>query len=127
MTKETTEQTAEPKKKKAKGPIRYEAIIPVVVISLLTFLYFSFYFDLHLKKLVEYVGTQANGAEVNVDGIRTSFIRGSFDLDRLQVTNAEQPSHNALEIGNVHFGFLWDALLRAKFVVEEDQEGRPQT
>lgn len=119
MTKETTEQTTEPKKKKAKGPIRYEAIIPVVVISLLTFLYFSFYFDLHLKKLVEYVGTQANGAEVNVDGIRTSFIRGSFDLDRLQVTNAEQPSHNALEIGNVHFGFLWDALLRAKFVVEE--------
>lgn len=109
----------EPKKKKAKGPIRYEAIIPVLVISLLTFLYFSFYFDLHLKKLIEYVGTQANGAEVNVDGVRTSFIRGSFDLDRLQVTNGEKPALNALEIGNIHFGFLWDALLRAKFVVEE--------
>lgn len=56
---------------------------------------------------------------MNVDGIRTSFIRGTFDLDRLQVTNTERPSHNALEIGNIHFGFLWDALLRAKFVVEE--------
>jgi uncharacterized protein (TIGR03545 family) len=113
------EDTKEPKKKKAKGPIRYEAIVPVLIISLLTFIYFSFYFDYHLKKLVEYVGTQANGAEVNVDGIRTSFIRGTFDLDRLQVTNAERNTHNALEIGNVHFGFLWDALLRAKFVVEE--------
>lgn len=111
--------TKETKPKKKKGPIRYEAIIPVVVISAITFIYFSFYFDHHLKKLVEYVGTQGNGAEVNVDGIRTSFIRGTFDLDRLQVTNAEKPNFNSLEIGNVHFGFLWDALLRAKFVVEE--------
>ncbi|MFL5784481.1 MAG: TIGR03545 family protein [Bacteriovoracaceae bacterium] len=111
--------TAEKKPKKRKGPIRYEAIVPVLVLWALTYIYFSFYFDHHLKKLVEYVGTQANGAEVNVDGIRTSFIGGSFDLDRLQVTDAEKPSLNSLEIGNVHFGFLWDALLRAKFVVEE--------
>ncbi len=109
----------EPKKKKAKGPIRYEAIIPVLIISLLTFIYFSFFFDNHVKKIVEYVGTQANGAEVNVDGIRISFLRGTFDMDTLQVTDAERPSHNSLQIGNVHFGFLWDALLRAKFVVEE--------
>ena len=109
----------ETKPKKKKGPIRFEAIIPVLVISAITFIYFSFYFDSHLKKLVEYVGTQGNGAEVNVDGIRTSFIRGSFDLDRLQVTNVDKPNFNSLEIGNVHFGFLWDALLRAKFVVEE--------
>lgn len=109
----------EKKAPKKKGPIRFEAIIPVLIISALTFAYFSFYFDIHMKKLVEYVGTQANGAEVNVDGIRTSFIRGSFDMDRLQVTNADKPEFNSIEIGNVHFGFLWDALLRAKFVVEE--------
>lgn len=109
----------ETKPKKKKGPVRFEAIVPVLVLSVLTYAYFSFYFDRHLKSLVEYVGTQANGAEVNVSGIRTSFLRGSFDLDRLQVTNVEKPTHNSLEIGNVHFGFLWDALLRAKFVVEE--------
>lgn len=112
-------QTKEPKPKKKKGPIRFEAIIPVLVISTITFIYFSFYFDHNLKTLVEYVGTQGNGAEVNVGSIRTSFIRGTFDLDRLQVTNAEKPTHNSIEIGNIHFGFLWDALLRAKFVVEE--------
>jgi len=107
------------KKKKHRGPIRYEAIIPVLVISLLTFLYFTFYFDRHMKTLIEYVGTQANGAEVNVDGVRTSFIRGSFDLDRLQVTDPEKPTHNSIEIGNMHFQYLWDALLRMKFVVED--------
>ena len=107
------------KKNKKKGPIRFEAIIPVLILSILTYLYFSFYFDHHMKKLIEYVGTQANGAEVNVDGVRTSFIKGSFDLDRLQVTDPEKPTHNSLEIGNMHFSYLWDALLRMKFVVEE--------
>lgn len=104
---------------KKKGPIRFEAIIPVAIISLITFVYFSYYFDIHLKRLVEYVGTQANGAEVNVDSIRTSFIKGSFDLNRLQVTDVKKPTHNSLEIENMHFQYLWDALLRMKFVVED--------
>ena len=112
-----TEETK--KKNKKKGPIRYEAIIPVLVLSALTYVYFAYYFDHHMKKLIEYVGTEANGAEVNVDSVRTSFIRASFDLDRLQVTDAERPTHNSLEIGNVHFQYLWDALLRMKFVVED--------
>ena len=109
----------EKKAKKPKGPIRFEAIIPVLVISILTFVYFSYYFDFHMKKLVEYIGTQANGAEVNVDSIRTSFIKGTFDMDRLQVTDKEKPTQNTIEIGNMHFGYLWDALLRMKFVVNE--------
>lgn len=112
-------EQAEQKKPKKKGPIRFEAIIPVVVLSLITFLYFSYYFDRHLKKVVEYVGTQANGAEVNVGSINTSFIRGSFDLNNLEVTNKEKPALNALEIGNIHFKFMWDALLRMKFVVDD--------
>ena len=116
---ENTDNKDIKKKKKRGGPIRYEAIIPVLVLSLLTYLYFAFYFDLHMKKLIEYVGTEANGAEVNVDAVRTSFIRGSFDLDRLQVTDPERPTHNSLEIGNMHFQYLWDALLRMKFVVED--------
>lgn len=109
----------EKKKNKKKGPIRYEAIVPVLVLSLLTYLYFTFYFDHHMKKVIEYVGTQVNGAEVNVDSVRTSFILGSFDLDRLQVTDPEKPKFNSLEVGNVHFQYLWDALLRMKFVVED--------
>lgn len=107
------------KKNKKKGPIRYEAIVPVLVLSLITFIYFSFYFDHHMKKLIEYVGTQGNGAEVNVDSVRTSFLRGSFDLDRLQITDADRPTHNSIEIGNMHFQYLWDALLRMKFVVND--------
>ena len=107
------------KKIKKKGPIRFEAIIPVVILSAVTFGYFSYYFDYHLKSVFEYVGTLANGAEVNVDSVKTSFIRGSFDLNKLQITDKDRPSHNSLEIENVHFKYLWDALLRMKFVVED--------
>jgi uncharacterized protein (TIGR03545 family) len=116
---DNTTDTKEKKVPKKKGPIRFEAIIPVLVLSLLTFAYFSYYFDRHLKTLVEYVGTQANGAEVNVDSIKTSFLNGSFDMNVLQVTDKEHPTHNALEIENMHFQYLWDALLRMKFVVDD--------
>lgn len=116
---ETTPKSAPEKKNKKKGPIRFEAIIPVLIISVLTFLYFSWYFDRHLKQVSEYVGTQVNGAEVNIRDIRTSFLTGTFDLWGLQVTDPERPTHNSLEIGNIHFKFLWDALLRMKFVVED--------
>ena len=116
-----SESTDKKEKKvpKKKGPIRFEAIIPVLVISLLTFAYFSYYFDQHLKKLIEYVGTQGNGAEVNVGSIKTSFINGSFDMNVLQITDKEKPTHNMLEIENMHFKYLWDALLRMKFVVDD--------
>jgi uncharacterized protein (TIGR03545 family) len=102
---------------KKKGPIRLEAIVPVLVLCTLTFVYFSYYFDRHLKSMIEYVGTQANGAEVNVASVNTSFFKGAFDLNGLQVTDKEKPSLNTLEIGNMHFQYLWDALLRMKFVV----------
>jgi uncharacterized protein (TIGR03545 family) len=116
---DNTNKTVDKKVPKKKGPIRFEAIIPVLVLSLLTFAYFSYYFDRHLKSLVEYVGTQANGAEVNVGSIKTSFLNGSFDMNVLQVTDKERPTHNMLEIENMHFQYLWDALLRMKFVVDD--------
>lgn len=116
---DNTTDTKVNKAPKKKGPIRFEAIIPVLVLSLLTFAYFSYYFDRHLKSLVEYVGTQANGAEVNVGSIKTSFLNGSFDMNVLEVTDKERPTHNMLEIENMHFQYLWDALLRMKFVVDD--------
>lgn len=115
----TTKEIKEKKAPKKNGPIRFEAIIPVMVLSIITFAYFSYYFDRHLKSLVEYVGTQGNGAEVNVGSIKTSFINGSFDLNGLQITDKEKPTHNMLEIENIHFQYMWDALLRMKFVVDD--------
>lgn len=110
-------KSAKPPKKK--GPIRFEAIIPISIIIAAVILYVHFFFDHHLKKAIEWGGYQAIGAEVNVESVKTSFLGGKFQLKGLEITNAERPTHNAIKIGDIRFGFLWDALLRARLVIEE--------
>ena len=105
------------KKKKKKGPIRFEAIIPIAIVFLLFFAYFKFFFDIHLKAGMEMGGTYANGAEVNIGSLSTSFFNASLDIRDIQVTNKEAPTHNVLQIGTIQFKALWDALLRGKVVI----------
>jgi len=109
--------TEKPKKKK--GPIRTEAVIPFAIVVALTWGYFHFFFDMHLKKTFEFAGYHLLGAEVDIDKLETSFIKGTFRVQGVEVTNAEKPSHNMVKVGDIRFGVLWDALLRAKFVVDE--------
>lgn len=118
MDKEPT-QASDKKRKKTKGPIRFEAIIPVTVIVLLIFFYFRFFFDAHLKKGIEWGATYVHGAEVNVGSVRTDFLAPSFTMRNIQITDKNQPERNLFQVGRVHFGLLWDALLRAKVVVED--------
>ena len=103
--------------KKTKGPVRFEAIIPALIIGGLIYSYFALFFDSHLRHLIEFTGTHIYGAEVNIQDINTSFWRGSFELRGLQITDKEQPERNLVQINKIRFGLLWHALLRAKFVV----------
>lgn len=114
--KETTEQNLAPQKKK--GLIRWEAILPTVIIVGLIAAYFILFFDSHLKKGIEYVGYSALGAEVNVDRLTTSFSKANITLQGLQLTNAEKPTHNMVSIGEIKFDMSWDALLRGKILIE---------
>lgn len=104
---------------KTPGPIRTGAVVPIFIIFAATFLYFHFLFDHNMRKGIEWVGTYVHGAEVNVGGFNTSFLRGSFSLRGLQVTDKENPKQNLIEIGEIRFGILWDALLRFKFVIPD--------
>lgn len=110
---------ASQKPKKSKSFIRFEAIIPfAIVIGLIAF-YMIVFFDFHLRKSIELGGYYATGAELNVADLKTSFIRGNIVIKGIQLTNPDKPTHNSLEISEIRFGILWDALLRAKFVVNE--------
>lgn len=68
--------------KKIKGPIRTEAVVPFFIIMVITYCYFHFLFDLHLKKAIEFGGYQALGVELNIEQIKTSFFDGSFQLKK---------------------------------------------
>ncbi|WP_374030959.1 TIGR03545 family protein [Bdellovibrio bacteriovorus] len=82
-------------------------------------LYFHFFFDSHLRKGMEWAGYKAVGAEVNIAKVETSFFNASLRIQGIEVTDAEKPTHNSLNIGDIRFSMLWDALLRAKVVVNE--------
>lgn len=105
--------------KKPKGIIRWEAIIPFLVICLIIGLYFALFFDGHLKRALEWAGYKVNGAEVNIQKLETSFLSASLRIQGIEFTDAEQPTHNSVKIGDVRFSMLWDALLRVKVVINE--------
>lgn len=107
------------KKVKTKGPIRWEAIIPFAIICALIALYFNLFFDGHLRRALEWAGYNAVGAEVNVAQVETSFFNASLRIRGIEITDSENPTHNSLKIGDIRFSMLWDALLRAKVVINE--------
>ena len=116
---DTTTPPAAAKPKKTKGPIRTEAVVPFIIIVALIWAYFFFFFDGHLKRGIEYFATNANGAEVDVATVRTSFWNASLNIYKIEVTDAETPKKNKIQIGEMRWSMLWDALLRGKIAIEE--------
>jgi uncharacterized protein (TIGR03545 family) len=109
--------TVKPVKKK--GPIRWEAVIPATILTILFGVYFSLFFDGHVRRVIEYAGTQVNGAEVNVGHLSTSLLGATLEIGNIQVTDKNKPERNIVEVGKIHFKMSWDALLRAKILVNE--------
>lgn len=105
--------------KKTKSWIRWNAVVPFVIFLAILFVYFHFFFDHNLRKGLEWAGYKAMGAEVDIADLETSFWHANLHIHDIQMTNAEKPSENSLEIGDIRFGMLWDAFLRMKFVVNE--------
>lgn len=116
-TENTPNKSAQTPKKKS--IIRFEAVVPLLVIIVLTGIYFKFFFDLNLKYLIEWGGYKALGAEVNVKNVETSFLNASLKIEKIEFTDSEKPEFNLFEIGEIRFSCLWDALLRAKIVINE--------
>ena len=104
---------------KKQGPIRVEAIVPLAIVIGLMMLYFMLFFDMHLRRGLEYGATQANGAEVNIGTVATSLWNASVVVSNIEMTNPEMPDSNRLQIGAINFRMVWDALLRGKVVIDE--------
>ncbi len=104
---------------KAKGPIRWEAILPTVVVLAALGIYFNLFFDNHVRRALEYVSTQIHGAEINIGRLSTSFWGARLEIDDIQITDKNKPERNLAQVGKIRFELVWDALLRAKMVVNE--------
>lgn len=123
MSEKNTSSSADPKqapkKVKSKGIIRWEAIIPTAIIITGIGAYSHLFLDHHLRKALEWGSYEALGSEVNIGSLKTSVLNASLEINNIAITNSDKPTHNSLEIGSIRFSMLWDALLRAKVVVNE--------
>lgn len=99
--------------------IRLEAIIPFAIIILIITLYTKFFFDSHMKSALEWGLTKAMGVEVNIQSFQTKISDLSLKIEKIEITDSQVPKQNAVQIGEIRFSALWDAILRAKLVVNE--------
>ena len=99
--------------------IRWEAIIPVAVITLLIIGYFHFLFDRNLKSGLETAGYHIVGAQVDIANLRSNFLDASISIEGIDMTDSDKPSLNSISIGSIRYAMRWDALLRGKFLIEE--------
>lgn len=100
-------------------PIRWATVAPLGIIITLGIIYFVFFFDHHLKGFLEYMGSRLNGAQVNISRVQTKFFQGDFSLEKLEVTNKNQPMKNLFQIDQIHFRFLVPAVFKMKFIIED--------
>jgi uncharacterized protein (TIGR03545 family) len=109
-----------PKKTEKKvGPFRTGLVTVILVFVVLWSLYCKLFLDNHIRFLLEWGGTQGNGAEVNIADVKTSFWDLSLKISKVQVTNAEMPSQNLVEFDALVFKMTMDALLRGKILIED--------
>ncbi len=101
------------------GLIRWKFGIPLGLMALALVLYTYLLLDQQLRWVLQKVATDANGAEVNIQSLKTS-ISGLFvEIQGIQVTDPEAPEFNRIEFGKLRFDLGAQGLLRGKVVVED--------
>ncbi len=75
--------------------------------------------DWIVENSIEFAGTQAVGAKVELDSAELSFAKGQLTLSGLQVTNPDQPMQNLFESSRIHMNLDTFALLRRQFISDE--------
>lgn len=119
MSKITNTQKDKVSSKKAKGPIRFEAIIPICLILVAIWLYGALFLDSHARRALEFLASRANGAQVDVGKFHFSFTDPSLLIEGIEITDRSNPRQNVVAIEKIRFSLVWDALLRAKLLISE--------
>ncbi len=75
--------------------------------------------DWIIENSIEFAGTQAVGAKVELDSATLSLRDGTLELSHLQVTNPDQPMQNLFEAARIHSQVDLYALLRRQFISDD--------
>ncbi len=101
--------------------IRGKILSLLIIIAIIFAIYLKFFLDIHLKWGLKKVLTDANCAQVDISSVRTDLKNANLYITDIQVTNYHEPEENLLHFDKIEFSFLWDGLLRKKFVIENSK------
>lgn len=104
-------------KKKKSGILRFSAIVPLTLFLGVVIVLNILFFDMGMKKAIEFGLSQAVGANVNVGSFKSSFTELTMDINEIQIPDVNNLENNLLVIGHIGAEASWDALLRAKVYI----------
>ena len=98
---------------------RTGAIKLIIVFVTILAVYINFFFDSHMGQLLGYSLGQLNGAQVDVIELETNFIGPKISIKQIDFTDKKIPTKNLTSLKELQLVLNGDALLRAKFVIED--------
>jgi uncharacterized protein (TIGR03545 family) len=105
--------------KNMKKYIRFSGLISFFALMLLIVVLLYLFAETIVKSTIEQVGGTMVGAEVNVASVDLEYSPLVLTINNLEVTDAEQPSHNLFSVKQSKAGIdLWQFLL-GKTIIEQ--------
>ncbi|HEY6010930.1 MAG TPA: TIGR03545 family protein [Nitrospirota bacterium] len=99
--------------------VRWWGLIAFCAVVALITVFWLFFVDGIVRRVVERTGTALAGAEVDVAKASLTFSPLGIALSGIQVTDPKAPARNSVEIGRVAFSLDGLNLLRRKVIVQE--------
>lgn len=99
--------------------IRWKGLIGFAIVTMALALFFLLFIDSIIKSGIEYAGTGMVGARVELNKAEFRFSPLGMQLQRLQVTNPDEPMRNIVDIRTISFNLDGLNLLRRKVLINE--------
>jgi len=99
--------------------IRWPGLLAFVLLFGSLFIFAYFFANVFVKNAIEEYGSDALGAQVNVDSVRLTVDPLGFRINRLQATNPDAPMTNAVEIKSMAFEIAFWKLFMGQFIINE--------
>ena len=99
--------------------IRWPGLVAFAVIFGGIFVFFYFFAGAFIKGAIEEYGSEAVGAQVNVDSVKLTIDPLGFAIGRVQVTNPDEPMTNAVDISSTSFDVGFWNLFMGQFIINE--------
>jgi len=98
--------------------LRWQGLLVFLAFVSLLFGFWILAADDLARTWIEKAATQANGAEVNIDGADLMLFPLGFALKRIQVTDPDNPKINTIDISALSFTLDTQYLLQRKFIID---------